>query len=80
MKTRLTLLMEVRGWTAAGEGGPGPAVGWPGFQPFLLRQRGEACGLAHVGAYLKGGEGPRLGYLCLLCELFHRKWTVIQSS
>lgn len=58
----------------------GWGAGWLGFQPLLLRQREEACGLAHVGAILKGGEGPRLGYLCLLCELFHRKWTVIQSS
>lgn len=26
------------------------------------------------------GEGPRLGYLYLLCELFHRKLTVIQAT
>lgn len=31
---------------------------WPCFQPLLLRQPEEACGLAHVGAILKGGEGP----------------------
>lgn len=79
MKTRLRLLVEVMGVDSGWGGRPWAGAGWPGFQPLLLRQR-EACGLARVRAILKGGKGPRLGYLCLLCELFHRKWTVIQSS
>lgn len=65
----------------AWEGGPGPQRGLA----WLLAFAPEAVG----GGPLPGpcghlperrGEGPRLGYLYLLCELFHRKLTVIQAT